>query len=175
MNSKKGLLFICLPFLLVGIIITIAGVFVMKQSDSLKQRCTEKAIGTVVEIVCREDYDYNDDELDVYYYPVIEYQAGDITISQMSKSGQYPSKYKVGDQVEIYYNPNNAEEYIIKGDSTANFLGIGFIVFGSISVAVGLIVLVAMAIVIRNSASTPKVGKSERSNDSEFIRTHIDD
>ena len=131
MKLKFGLIFI----IGVGVILIIVGIIAMNQGSGLRKRCTEKTIGTVVEIVCKEQADYSRPT----YFPVIEYQAGDSTISQMSNSGEYPSKYKVGDQVEIYYNPNNVQEYIIKGDSTPNFVGIIAIVLGSIGVAVGII------------------------------------
>ena len=152
MTPKKELIFTSMLFLLVGIIFIVAGIIVMKQGDSLKQRCSEEAIGTVVEVICESDYSTTENTYTYTYYPVIEYQVGDRMLSQKSRSGQDPPKYKVGDQVEIYYNPNNVEEYFIKGDSTPKYLGIGAIVLGSIAVAIGLFVF------IRN---TGKSGKSE--------------
>lgn len=142
MNSKKKLLMPGILFLLVGIIFAAAGIVVMIQGDSLNKRCTEEAIGTVVEIICETSYSDTENQYSDTYYPVIEYQVGDRTISQKSRSGENPPKYKVGQQVEIYYNPNNVEEYIIKGDSTPTVLGIGFIVLGAIAVAVGFFAFV---------------------------------
>lgn len=140
MNSKKNLIFTGMIFLLVGIIFIIAGIAVINQGNVLKNRCTEETIGTVVEVIC--ELDSNTTDSSYTYYPVIEYQVGDRTISQKSRSGQYPPKYKVGEQVEIYYNPNNVEEYIIKGDSTQKYLAIGCIVLGSIAVAVGFVAFI---------------------------------
>ncbi|MCH5157506.1 MAG: DUF3592 domain-containing protein [Clostridiales bacterium] len=155
MNSKKGLKLPGALFLLIGIIFVVAGVIVLKQGDSLAKRCTEETIGTVVEIISERSYS-SDNQFTYTYYPVIEYQVGERTISQKSRSGQDPPKYKVGQQVEIYYNPNNVEEYIIKEDSTTKILGIGFIVIGSIAAAVGAYLLIK------------KVGKSDSVNDSEI-------
>ena len=137
MNSKKSRILPCILFVLVGIIFVTVGIIVMKQGDRLKKRCTEETIGTVVEVICERDSNTTSDST-YTYYPVIEYQVGDRTISQKSRSGQNPPKYQVGQQVEIYYNPNNVEEYIIKGDSTPKFLGIGAIILGSVAVAVGV-------------------------------------
>ena len=139
MNRKKNLIFISSPFLLVGIIFIIFGIVTMNQVNDLKRRCTEETIGTVVEVICESDYSSTEDSYTYTYYPVIEYQVGERTISQKSRSGQYPPKYKVGEQVEIYYNPDNAEEYIIKGDSTPHSLGLVFVVIGSIATVVWLI------------------------------------
>ena len=151
MNSKKESILPCMLFLLVGIIFVAAGILVMKQGDNLKKRCTEETIGTVVEVVCETSYSETENQYSYTYYPVIEYQVGDRTISQISRAGQNPPKYQVGQQVEIYYNPNDVEEYIIKGDSTPQFFGIGFIVLGSIAVAIGLFAFVRKADKSENS------------------------
>ena len=145
MNQKKNSIFVSLPFLLVGFMFIIVGIVTMNQGNDLKKRCTEETIGTVVEVICESDYSTTEDTYTYTYYPVIEYQVGERTISQKSRSGQYPPKYKVGDQVEIYYNPDNAEEYIIKGDSIPTYLGIIFIVIGSIVLAVGFFIFVKYA------------------------------
>lgn len=134
MKLKKYL--ISIIFLIgIGVILIVLGIVAMTQGNALKKRCTQKTTGTVVEIVSI----VHPDDTSPTYFPVIEYQAGDSTISQMSNSGQYPSKYREGDRVEIYYNPNNVQEFIIKGDSTPNFVGIFCIVFGSIAAVVGVI------------------------------------
>ena len=138
MNSKKASILAGVLFLIVGFVFVIAGIIVLKQDDGLKQRCTEQTLGTVVEVVCEGDYSTTDNAYRYAYFPVVEYQVGDRTISQRSKSGQDPPKYKVGQQVEIYYNPNNVEEFIIKGDSTPKYLGIGVIVLGSLALAFGV-------------------------------------
>lgn len=129
MNLKRILIFIC-----IGVIFIVGGIVVLNQGNSLKKRCTEETIGTVVEFIREVDFDNKST-----YFPVIEYQAGDRTISQKSRAGQNPPKYKEGEQIEIYYNPNNVQEYIIKGDSTSSFLGILVIVLGAIVVVVGFI------------------------------------
>ena len=154
MNSKKSLRLPGVLFVIIGAIFIIAGSITIYQGNSLKQRCTEEAIGTVVEVICETSYSSDENEYTYTYYPVIEYQAGSRTISQRSKSGQTPPKYKVGEQVVIYYNPNNVEEFIIKGDATPQYLGIGFVVIGSIAVLVGFV------------ASIKNVGRSGRSSDS---------
>lgn len=132
MNLKRIIIFIC-----GGIILIVVGIVVLNQGNSLKKRCTEETIGTVVELICEVNYD--NESTYFTYFPVIEYQAGDRQISQKSRSGQDPPKYKEGEQVQIYYNPNNVQEYIIKGDSISSYLGILAIVLGSIAVVVGFI------------------------------------
>ena len=141
MNQRKTLIFICVLFFVCGILFITVGIVTANQSKGLKRRCTEETIGTVVDLICEQDInrDTDSDSTTYTYFPVIEYQAGDRTVSQKSNSGQYPAKYQVGDQVTICYNPDNVEEYIIKGDLTPKFLGLISLVLGSIAVAVGLI------------------------------------
>ena len=142
MNSKKAMKLPGVILLIAGIIFIIAGTFVMIQGNSLKKRCTEQATATVVDVIRVSDYSTTESTYTYTYYPVIEYQVGDRTISQQSSSGQNPPKYKVGEQVEILYNPNNVEEFIIKGDFIPQYLGIGFIVLGTIAVAAGFFVFI---------------------------------
>lgn len=130
MDFKGKLLFICL-----GILFVIAGIVVLNQGNNLKNRCSEETIGTVVELIREVN---SDDEY--IYFPVIEYQVGDDIISQKSRSGQGSPKYREGDQIEIFYNPDNIQEYIIKGDSTSSFVGIMAIVLGSVAVLAGFII-----------------------------------
>ena len=150
MNSKKQLIWTGVLFLIVGVIFVTAGIIVMKQGDSLKKRCTEETVGTVVELIRERDSDSTTDHT-YTYFPVIEYKVGDQTISQKSRSGQNPPKYQVGQQVEIYYNPNNVEEYFIKGDLTPKFFGIGFTALGSIAVAIGFFALIRKACKLESS------------------------
>ena len=137
MNAKKQLIWSGILFLLVGIIFIVAAVIIMLQGDSLQKRCTEQTTGTVVDVICESNYNTSHNEVKHTYYPVIEYKVDDRTITQRSNIGQNPPKYKVGQQVEICYNPNNVAEFIIKGDSTSLYIAIGFIALGSVAVAVG--------------------------------------
>ena len=78
--------------------------------------------------------------------PVIAYQlrindpeVKPETITKQSNIGSTPSKYKVNDKVDILYNSNNIEEFIIKGDKSSNVIGIIFIVLGGIVFVCGII------------------------------------
>ena len=132
-------------FLLIGIavVIIIVGIVVIFLDSGLQMKCTEQTTGTVVDIECREYYD-SDTGYTYSYFPVIEYQVGDRTITQMSNIGEYPSRYKVGDQVEICYNPNDVEQFVIKGDSSANLIGFACVGLGSIAVIAAIIYIIKL-------------------------------
>jgi len=135
MKIKSTLIIMCF-----GVLFIIIGIFVLNQSSSLKRRCTQETMGTVVDVIREEDYTHEVKSYKRYtYFPVIEYQTEDGTITQKSKSGQRPPKYTKGEQVQIFYNPNNVQEYIINGDSNLNFIGIIFVVIGIVAVVVSFI------------------------------------
>ena len=89
-----------------------------------------------MQIVAEEDH--SDDSYSVTYFPVVEYEAGGKTVSKKSSFGQNPSKYNVGDKVDVCYNPEKVEEYIIKGDTSSTFIGVIFIILGVIIAIVGV-------------------------------------
>ena len=124
--------------ILFGIIFAGIGIFLLINGNELKKRCTAETVGTVVEIVREESTD-SDGDMEYTYYPIIEYKAGDSVINRKSSAGSSSSKYNVNDKVDILYNPNKAEEFIIKGDNSSNILGIIFIVVGIIVAIFGVI------------------------------------
>lgn len=123
--------------IIVGLVIIAVGIFLIINGKNLEKRCTESAEGTVVEIVVDSQTD-SDGTPSTTYYPIIEYKVGEQIVSKQSSTGSGSSDYKIGEKVEILYNPNKAEEYIIKGDKSSNVLGIVFIVVGIFMTCVGI-------------------------------------
>ena len=140
---------------LIGLAFVGVGIFILVNGNAKIKRCTEKTIGTVVDI--KEEWTTDSDGDDTYkYYPVIMYQAGGKTITKQSSTGtssssklsigggitfsSSESKYKINDKITILYNPNNAEEFIIEGEQNEGFImGIIFIVLGAITAIFGTI------------------------------------
>lgn len=121
-----------------GLIFVIVGIFIFIKEKEQTKRCTEEIVGIVTEI--KDDTSIDEDgNLTHTYYPIIQYTAGDRIITKQSSSGSSSSIYHFNDKVDILYNPNNVEEFIIKGDKTSNILGIVFIVLGSIVCILGVI------------------------------------
>ena len=112
------------------------GIFVLVHGNGLAKRCTEEAIGTVVNVI-KEDSTDSDGFTSYTYTPVIEYKVGEKTITKRAGSGSGSPEYQINDTIDILYNPNNVEEFIIKGESSTLF-GIIFIVVGAIAFLVGL-------------------------------------
>ena len=124
--------------ILFGLIFIGVGVFMLIKDNDLAKRCTASEEGTVVEIITEDSTD--DDGFTQYtYYPVIQYTVDGKTVSKKSSSGSNPSKYNVNDKVDILYDPNKVEDYIIKGDKTTSFLGVIFVVAGIAVAIIGVI------------------------------------
>ena len=70
--------------------------------------CTEETRGTVVDVIRIED--------DSMLYPVVRYTVRGILYTKRSLSGSNPSVYAVGDEVDVFYNPDSPEEYVL-GDA----------------------------------------------------------
>ena len=124
--------------ILFGVVFVAVGVFVFVRGNNIQKRCTEEIVGTVVEIE-REISTDSDGYQEYMYYPVIEYKAGEETVTKKYNVGSGNSKYNLEDKVTVLYNPDNVEEYIIKGDKSSNLIGIVFIVLGAVVVVAGFI------------------------------------
>ena len=126
--------------ILFGLIFVGIGAFMLIKGNNLAKRCTASTEGIVVEIISEESTDTENDGFKQYtYYPVIQYTVEGKTVSKKSSSGSNPSKYNVNDKVDILYDPNKVEDYIIEGDKDASFLGVIFVVAGIAVAIIGVI------------------------------------
>ena len=138
---------------LIGLLFIGTGIFTLVSGNAKAKRCSVAAVGTVIEIQKERTTD-SDGNHKYTYFPVIEYQAGDRTITKRSNSdssskfsfsiggasvSSSKSKYNINDSIDIMYNPDNVEEFIIKGDKGPNFIGIFFIFLGALAAICGII------------------------------------
>lgn len=130
----------------IGIVSAIVGAFLIFNRTDMVKRCTEETEANVIGIV--EDKDVPSGkpkeegsyyELEKVYYPVLEYQAGDNTVIKKYSVGDSKIKYKIGDKVSIFYDPNKPEDYYIKEENGNNVVGIVLIVIGVIVSGIGII------------------------------------
>jgi len=126
-----------LILIIVGIVAIGLGIFIMVNGSRLAKVCTEETTGTVVGILREEEID-SEGYTSITYSPQIEYTVGEQLITVKGNGTSNASDHKVGDQVEIMYNPDNAEEHMIKGDNSSNIGGTIWIVLGIIVLLVGI-------------------------------------
>ena len=124
--------------ILMGIVFVGVGIFMIVRGNDLAKRCTTETTAKVVSIETEESTD-SDGHYTYTYYPVFEFNAGEKTITQKGSTGSSRAQYKIGDSVELLYDANKPEDFIVKGDKTSNILGIIFVVAGVFVTGVGVI------------------------------------
>ena len=127
-----------------GIVFAAAGVFMLIKGNDMAKRCTAEVSGSVVEVIAERNDDTDSDSTIVIesytYYPVIEYKAGDKRVNKKYNVGYGDkNKYKVGDRVDVLYDPNKVEDYLIKGDKSSNVFGYAFIAAGALVAVLGIV------------------------------------
>ncbi len=114
----KGILLIAAGILcLVGALIIYLGI--MK-----KKRCTEPGIATIVDIKRKEDTDKKGNT-SFRYRPVLEFKVGTQTYKKAAGvSSDKRKAYKVGDRVNIKFNPLKPKEFMTGKQKTGAFKGV---------------------------------------------------
>ena len=126
-----------LILVILGIVSIGLGIFIIVSGNELAKVCTEETTGTIVGILREEETD-SEGYMSIVYTPQIEYKVGEQLFTEKGNGSSNASEYKVGEQVDIMYNPNNAEEHIIKGDNSSNVGGIIWICIGVVILLVGI-------------------------------------
>lgn len=127
-----------LIFIIIGIVTIGLGIFIMISGNRLAKVCTEETTGTVVGILREEETD-SEGYTSITYSPQIEYKVGEQLVTAKGNSSSNASDHTIGEQIQIMYNPNNIEEYMIKGDRSSLLGGIIWIVLGTIILLVGIV------------------------------------
>ncbi len=156
-----------LIFIIVGLLFFLVGVIIILLDNKKKNRCNGVTLGKVVDIIkdvskryqiSRENVPYNGANISVgninigignskygninyntIFYPVIEYQIEGKKYVKKSNIGSSSPSYAIGQEIEIYYNTTNPNEfylsrghYNIKIGIVFTILGIIFITFFSV-------------------------------------------
>lgn len=126
--------------LIIGLIFLSIGLGIKHNRKKKLSNCSETTKGKIIDIVKRK---HNDDGTASYtFHPVIEYNVNNQKYVKTSTFGTRPSKYEVGQEVEIHYNPDNCDTYYIEGDNTQKKLGTIFTTIGIIILLVAIVVAI---------------------------------
>ena len=119
-------------FGLVGAIFLAIGIFILQGHRRMLQRCTSRTWGKVTDLIEHRDRDGKR-----FWHPVFEYTVGDRKYIKESGYGSSPSPFAVGQNVAVYFNPNDFEDYFAEGETAPDLLGkiftavgAGLLVFG---------------------------------------------
>ncbi len=61
-----------------------------------------------------------------------------------SACGSSQSKYAIGQEVEVYYNPEDYNEYYIAGDTLPKTLAIIFTIVGIVAIMIAIVFAILM-------------------------------
>lgn len=127
--------------ILFGGIFLVLGIIIAIRLCYLKKVCTIETEATVIKIARTNKrgafhYEYIGDKK-VFktkgYTPIFQYYVNEEVIIKKSLYSTY-SKFKVGDKVRLFYNPDNIETYYVVEHA---FTGIPFILFGILFIFLG--------------------------------------
>lgn len=128
-------------FILFGGVFFVFGIIIAIRLRYLKKVCTVETEATVIKIVRTKKrrlshYKYIGDKK-VFrtkgYTPIFQYYVNEEIIIKKSLYSTY-SKFKVGDKIRLFYNPDNIETYYV---AEHTLTGIPFILFGILFIFLG--------------------------------------
>ena len=133
---------------LVGVVFFVIGTAMRANRKRKEENCTSRTWGTVVDLVRRESRD-SDGTYSASWHPVFEYHIGGMTFIKESNFGSSQAKFAIGQNVEIYYNPGDYNEFYVPGEKLPKLIGT---IFTAVGVAAILVAVIAAIIVLKIGA-----------------------
>ncbi len=150
--KKTNILFVVI-FMIVAVVV-IGGAWTIQQQSKVFFETAEKTTAAISDIEIRK-YEQNGEtkyEHSVY----VTYEVGGVVYEHISL-GYYSSSMSQGDEVEVYYNPENPKE--IKSKTGVNLLITMMYVMGGIVFAVAIIYIIISF--LRKNRGNIKTDKKE--------------
>ena len=123
---------------LIGFIFLIIGIVMLNNRNKKEKNCTSMTYGKVTDIVRHQNYD-SDGVYTSTWHPVFEYNVGELKFIKESPYGSSQSKYAIGQNLEVYYNPENYNEYYIAGDTVTKTIATIFTIIGIVAISIAII------------------------------------
>lgn len=125
-------------YLLVGIVIVLLGFLSIRKGSQKKNRCTASASAVIVDVQAEKDEAGSENTHKKFTYtPIYEFVVNGNTIRK--NGGIYSHnkrEFNVGDTVEVKYNPDKPEEFLVNGKSGGKGFGIALLLFGLVIIAI---------------------------------------
>lgn len=118
--------------ILIGVIFVGVSVFLYFNNKRLNEVCTTAVEATYI----RDNIRYEEDSY--LYCPVFEYYAGEIKYTVEFSTCTGNSRYIEGQKVNVLYNPDKPEEYILADQKPSNIISFVFGGLGILVVVAGL-------------------------------------
>jgi len=121
---------------LVGILFVIIGVGILAKYLFKKIGYKSSVNGTVVDIYRRVLISSNGTRK-ATLYPIFKYSVDEEIYVKKSANGSKFCKFKIGEEVEVKYNPKNPDKYYIKGDFSNILFSLPWLIVGIAMVVLG--------------------------------------
>jgi hypothetical protein len=134
---------IVVAFALIFLAIGVRGII---KRRGLMERCSAEVTGKVDSFERKESSSSDDDDdddtrsINYTYYPVFSYQVAGKQFVKRSNVGTGHPRFDVGQSVEVSYNPDNPDEYLILDDRSSKMINYVFAGFGVLIIAIVIIV-----------------------------------
>ena len=128
---------------LFGVVFFIIGIVVINNRKKKEINCISKTYGKVTDIV-RHKNSTSHGGYSSSWHPVFEYNIGELKFIKESPYGASQSKYAIGQEIEICYNPENYNEYYIAGDTLPKTLATIFTIVGIVAIIMAIFSAVLM-------------------------------
>lgn len=100
-------------------------------------KCILKTYGKVIDIVKHQKSDSNG-RYTFSWYPVFEYNIAELKFIKESLYGSSQPNYAIGQEVEVYYNPEDYNDFYIAGEALPKNIDTIFTIIGSTVIIVGV-------------------------------------
>ena len=124
---------------LIGLIFFISGIIILKNRKKKEKNCTSKTHGKVIDILKHENRGI-DSTYTYSWHPVFEYTIGNLKYVKESFYGFSESKFAIGQDVEILFNPENYNEFYVANETLPRTLGRIFTIIGNLLIIIAILI-----------------------------------
>ena len=132
-------------FIMLGGFFLLGGIYLRNEWKENKKKCTIKKYGKIINIV-RHDRNNSSNRRTISWHIVFEFNAGDRKFIRESPYGCTKSKFSVGQEIEVYFDSENYNEYYIVGDDRKKEIGTVFIVLGISIIIIAILYQIGLII-----------------------------
>jgi len=125
------------PLIMAGIFIFV-GVLSQLLYLSRKKSCTDWVDGVVIGYDKKVSYSDEDSAKTTSYSPICRYDTGMNTLTSTGIYSFKRRKYKAGQSVTIFYDPNNVEKFYVAGEAPVSTFAAFMLLIGVVLLAVGI-------------------------------------
>lgn len=119
----------------IGVLLIICGFTWLKKIKGKKLICTSSCEGEIAGISKSIKSDEAGDTM--MYSPVFNYNVEGVSYTKESTISSSRCKYNKGDKIMVFYNPQNPDQYYVKGNNSNIFMAVVVLFVGIVMIIIG--------------------------------------